>query len=156
MHGALSSKRHRWSIAKVMHDAYARSPCAGCKWLFTCVASQPCTPEHGYFIWHKTPPRVPLGSKSAASVQDQQPYVDVQWAKGRSQHQKQEARAKAKLRCEQCGASGVTLYVHHPNRLANAKRVKKGMAHVVQSGGEQSVKLLCRKCHMAHHHFASS
>lgn len=63
---------------------------------------------------------------------------------------------KAELRCEQCGASGVPLYVHHSNQLANAKRVKKGMAHVARSGSEQSVKLLCRKCHMAHHHFAGS
>jgi group II intron reverse transcriptase/maturase len=149
-------KRHRRSIAKVMHDAYARSPRTGCKGLFTYVPGQPHTPEHRYFIWHKTLPRVPLGSRTVSSVQDQQPYVDVQWAKGHSQHQRQEARAKAELRCEQCGATGVTLYVHHPNRLANAKRVKKGMGHVAQSGSEQAVKLLCRKCHMAHHHFASS
>ena len=62
-------------------------------------------------------------------------------------------RFRAEMRCESCGASGVTLFVHHPNRLANAKRVTKGMGHVAQSGMEQKTMLLCRNCHMSHHHY---
>jgi hypothetical protein len=88
-------------------------------------------------------------------VQDTPAPINQNWAQGRSQHKKLETQARAELRCEQCGATGVTLYVHHPNRLAKAKRVKKGMGHVAQSGMEQQTKLLCHACHMAHHHYAS-
>ena len=149
-------KRHRRSIAKVMHDHYARDPQTGCKGLFIYVPGKSRTPENRYFIWHKTPQRLQLGSATTAQVQDRQPYLSVEWARGRSLYKKMETRAKAKLRCESCGATGVTLYVHHPNRLAKVKRVKKGAGHVAQSGMEQETKLLCRKCHMAHHHYASS
>ena len=41
--------------------------------------------------------------------------------------------------------------VHHPNRLARAKRVTKGMGHVAQSGLEQKTTLLCHTCHTAYH-----
>jgi len=149
-------KRHRRSLAKVMHDHYARDPQTGCKGLFIYRPGQPLTPENRYFIWHKTPKRLSLAIGTAAHVQDKQPYVNANWATGRSLHKKLETQTKAELRCESCGATGVTLYVHHPHRLAKAKRVKKGTGHVAQSGMEQETKLLCHKCHMAHHHFVSS
>ncbi len=88
-------------------------------------------------------------------VQDIQPYVNRGWAKGRSQQKKLETQANANRQCEHCGASGVALYVYHPNHLAKAKRVKKGSGHVAQSGMEQDTILLCRACHMAYHHHAS-
>ena len=91
----------------------------------------------------------------AYEVQDVQPYLNRGWAKGRSQQKKLETQAKANRCCERCGVSGVTLHVHHPNRLANAKRVSKGQAHVAQSGFEQETILLCHACHMEYHHHAS-
>jgi len=144
-------KRHRRSIAKVMKDHYARDPKTGCKGLFVYRPGKPPTTENRYFIWHKTLPRRQLGSAWNEEVQDTQPYIDRGWAKGRSQHKKAETRERADRKCEHCGTSGVTLYVHHPNRLVKAKRVKKGMGHVAQSGLEQETILLCRACHTAYH-----
>ena len=103
----------------------------------------------------KTTKRLGLSSIAVKDVQDTPAPIIQSWAKGRSQHKKPETQAKAELRREQCGATGVTLYVHHPNRLAKVKRVKKGAAHVAQSGMEQQTKLLCHACHMTHHHYAS-
>jgi RNA-directed DNA polymerase len=149
-------KRHRRSIAKVMHGHYARDPQTNCKGLYIYRPGKPQTPENRHFIWHKTPKRLQLGVAVAGQVQDKQPYLNANWGKGHSQQKRLETRAKAELRCESCGATGVTLYVHHPNRLAKAKRVKKGTGHVAQSGLEQETKLLCRACHMAYHHHANS
>ena len=148
-------KRHRRSLAKVMHDHYARDQKTGCKGLFIYKPGRPQVPENRYFIWHKTPIRLGFMSTAAKEVQDRPAYINYNWAKGRSQHKKLETQAKAELRCEQCGASGVMLHVHHPNRLAKVKRIKKGAGHVAQSGMEQQTKLLCHACHMAHHHYAS-
>ena len=148
-------KRHRRSLAKVMHDHYARDQNTGCKGLFIHKPGRSQVPENRYFIWHKTPKRLGLMSTAAKEVQDRPAYINHNWAKGRSQHKKLETQTKAELRCEQCGASGVTLYVHHPNRLVKAKRVKKGAGHVAQSGLEQQTKLLCHACHRSHHHYAS-
>lgn len=92
---------------------------------------------------------------AAKDVQDRPAPIQQNWAKGRSQQKKLETRTRAEWRCEQCGATGVMLYVHHPNRLAKAKRVKKGIGPVAQSGMEQQTKLLCHACHMASHHYAS-
>jgi len=129
-------KRHRRSLAKIMHDHYARDPKTGCKGSFIYKPGSPQVPENRYFIWHKTPKRLGVMSTAAKEVQDRPGYINYNWAKGRSQHKKLETRAKAELRCEQCGATGVTPYAHHPNRLAKAKRVKKGAGHVAQSGME--------------------
>lgn len=148
-------KRHRRSLAKVMHDHYARDPNTGCKGLFISKPGKSPTPENRYFIWHKTPKRLGLSSIAAKDVQDRPAPINQNWAQGRSQHKKLETQTRAELRCEQCGAIGVMLYVHHPNRLAKAKRVKKGAGNVAQSGMEQQTKLLCHACHMAHHHYAS-
>lgn len=148
-------KRHRHSLAKVMHDQYARDSKTECKGLFTYKPGMPHIPENRCFIWHKTPKRLGLMSVAAKEVQDRPAYINQNWARGRSQQKKLETQAQAQLCCEQCGASGVSLYVHHPNRLAKAKRVKKGAGNVAQSGMEQQSKLLCHACHMAHHHYAS-
>lgn len=147
-------KRHRRSLAKVMHDHYARDPNTGCKGLFISKPGKSPTPENRYFIWHKTPKRLGLSSIAAKDVQDRPAPINQNWAQGRSLHKKLETQTRAELRCEQCGAIGVMLYVHHPNRLAKAKRVKKGAGNVAQSGIEQQTKLLCHACHMAHHHYA--
>jgi hypothetical protein len=144
-------KRHHRSIAKVMKGHYARDPKTGCKGLYVYRPGKPPNIENRCFIWHKTLPRRPLGLAWTGDVQDTQPYVDRGWAHGRSQHKKLETQERAAHKCESCGISGVTLYVHHPNRLANAKRVKKGLANVAQSGMEQETILLCRVCHTAYH-----
>ncbi|MFL5803643.1 MAG: hypothetical protein ACJ8CR_18115 [Roseiflexaceae bacterium] len=114
--------------------------------------AQPQTPEHRYFIWHKTLPRISLAAMTARIVNDSPAYINTNWAKGRSDHQKVTTRTKADNRCESCGQGDVPLVVHHPNRLVNAKRVKAGMGHVAQSGIAQRTKLLCHTCHMQHHH----
>jgi hypothetical protein len=134
-----------------MKGHYARDPKTGCKGLYVYRPGKPPINENRCFIWHKTLPRRPLGLAWAGEVQDTQPYVDRGWAQGRSQHKKLETQERAAHKCESCGISGVTLYVHHPNRLANAKRVKKGLANVAQSGMEQETILLCRSCHTAYH-----
>lgn len=144
-------KRHRRSIAKVMKDHYARDPKTGCLGLYIHPPAKPQTPENRYFLWHKTPTRLGLGTSAAYQVLDEQPYIDRGWAKGRSLHKKVETRAKAKQGCQHCGTDSGKLYVHHPNRLAKAKRVAKGMGHVAQSGLEQHTILLCHTCHTAYH-----
>jgi group II intron reverse transcriptase/maturase len=148
-------KRHKCSIAKVMKGHYTRDPNTGCKGLYIYRPGEPQTPENRYFIWHKTLPRRQLGSPWLVEVEDIQPYINQGWAHGRSQQKKLEKQTEANHCCEHCGASGVTLYVHHPNRLHKAKRVKKGWGHVAHSGTEQSTVLLCRPCHMLYHHFAT-
>jgi hypothetical protein len=112
--------------------------------------ARPQTPENRYFIWHKTPTRLSFDAYSS-SVQDEQAYIDIGWAKGRSLHKKVETKARAKQACEHCGTTEGKLYVHHPNRLAKAKRVTKGNGHVAQSGLEQKTILLCHTCHTAYH-----
>lgn len=147
-------KRHRRSLAKVMHDHYDRDPNTGCKGLFIYKPGRPQTPDNRCFIWHKTPKRLGLSSVAAKDVRDKPASINQNWANGRSQHKKLETQTRAELHCEQCGSTGVMLYVHHPNRLAKAKRVKKGAGNVAQSGIEQQTKLLCHDCHMARHHYA--
>jgi len=145
------AKRHRCSIARTMKHHYARNPKTGCLELYIHTPARPQTPENRYFIWHKTPTRLGFDASSSYSVQDEQPYIDTGWAKGRSLHKKVETRTRAKQTCEHCGTTSGKLYVHHPNRLAKAKRVTKGMGHVAQSGLEQKTVLLCHTCHTAYH-----
>jgi group II intron reverse transcriptase/maturase len=145
------STRRRCSIAKMMKNHYTRDPKTGNLGLYIHLPGKSPTPENRYFIWHKMPPRLWLASNPAYYVQDKHPYLDTDWAAGRSHHKKLETRAKIGLRCERCGISGVTLYVHHPNRLAKRKRDKKGMANVASSGIEQETVLLCRNCHQVYH-----
>jgi hypothetical protein len=145
-------KKHRRSIAKVMRTHYDRDPKTGCKALFIHKPGKPPSPETRYFIWHKTPQRLSLASATVSIVQDKQAYINTNWAKGRSQHKRLETRAKAADTCQHCGATGEPLFVHHPNQLSKVKRVKKGSGHVAKSGMTQQTKLLCRACHLAHHH----
>jgi group II intron reverse transcriptase/maturase len=144
-------KRHRRSIAKVMKDHYARDPKTGCLGLYVHTPTQSQTTQNRYFLWHKTPTRLGLGTSAAYQVLDEQPYIDRGWAKGRSLHKKLETKTRAKQACEHCRTMDGRLYVHHPNRLAKAKRVTKGMGHVAQSGLEQKTILLCHTCHTAYH-----
>lgn len=145
-------KKFRCSIAKVMRKHYGRDPKTGCKALFVYKPGQTATSESRYFIWHKTPRRLTFSSSTVCDVQNQQAYVDTGWVKGRSLHKRLETRAAADDTCQVCGATGVSLFVHHPNRLREATRVKKGWGHVAASGMKQQTKLLCRSCHLAHHH----
>jgi len=144
-------KRRRRSLAKVMKGHYGRSPQTNCKGLFVYKPGSPKTPQNRYFIWHKPPAYCSVYSVEAYSARDQQAYIDTRWAAGHSRQNRRETRLKANLLCENCGATGVTLYVHHPNRLGKIKRIKKGNAHVASSGMEQETKLLCHPCHMQYH-----
>jgi len=146
------TKKHRCSIAKIMRKHYDRCPTTGCKGLFIYKPDKAPSPETRYFIWHQTPKRLSLATKTAAQVKDKQAYINTDWAKGRSQHKRLETRAKANDTCQGCGTTIGPLITHHPNRLFKAKRVKKGSGHVAQSGMAQQTKLLCRDCHMAYHH----
>jgi group II intron reverse transcriptase/maturase len=145
-------KKHRCSIAKIMRKRYDRSPTTGCKALFTYRPGKSATPENRYFIWHKTLRRLSLASVTIYNIQDKQAYIDTGWAKGHSRHKRRETQELADNRCQSCGASNEELFVHHPRRLRNAKRVKKGAAHVAQSGLTQTTILLCYSCHLTHHH----
>ena len=128
------SKRHKRSIPKTMKEHYARDPKTGCLGLYIPIPGKPQNTENRYFIWHKSPTRLQLNATQVYQVEDEQSYINTNWAKGRSQQKRTETITKADNHCEQCGAEGMTLYVHHPNRLEKAKRVSKGMGHVAQSG----------------------
>lgn len=146
------AKKHRCSIAKIMRKHYARDPKTGCLALFVYRPGAPPSAATRYSIWHKTQRRLTFADVGACSVDDRQAYIDTGWAKGRSLHKRLETRAEGELVCTRCGATKVTLYVHHPNRLKNAKRVKKGAGPVAASGLAQKTVLLCRPCHLACHH----
>jgi hypothetical protein len=146
------AKKHRCSIAKIMRKHYDRCPTTGCKGLFVDKPGQTPSPETRYFIWHKTPKRLSLASKSIAQVNDKQAYININWARGRSQQKRLETRAKADDTCQDCGTTTGPFITHHPNRLFKVKQVKQGSGPVARSGMEQQTKLLCPACHMAHHH----
>jgi group II intron reverse transcriptase/maturase len=146
------AKKHRRSIARIMRKQYGRDLKTGCLALFVHKPGVSPSPKTRYFLWHKTPHRLTFASAGAASVKDRQAYVDLGWVRGHSLHKRLETRAQARLTCACCGATGVTLFVHHPNRLRKAKRVKKGARHVAASGLEQQTVLLCRACHLGYHH----
>ncbi len=148
-------KRQRCSIAKIMKTHYARDPETGYLGLYVPIPGKTRGSENHYFVRNKPPARLGLAASPAYRVQDKQPYLNIDWAKGRSQHKRLETRTRAGRRCEHCGISGVMLYVHHPNRLANKRRDKKGRANVAQSGVEQKTILLCQKCHLSYHHAKS-
>ena len=145
-------KRHRRSIARVMRAHYGRDPKTGRKTLFIYRPGKLPSPETRYFIWHKAPRHLSLAGGAVVPIQDKQAYINTDWATGRSQHKRLETRAAAGNACQHCGATGVPLFVHHPNRLSKRKQIKKGSGHVAESGMMQQTKLLCRACHLAHHH----
>ena len=146
------AKKHKCSIAKIMRKQYNRSTTTGCSALFTYKPGKPATPENRYFIWHKTPRRQSLASASSYDTQDIQAYINTSWARGHSLQKRNETRELASNQCQNCGTATEELFVHHPKRLRNAKRVKKGAAHVAQAGLDQQTKLLCYSCHLAQHH----
>lgn len=141
-------KRHRQSLRKVMQRHYARDPRTGCKALFVRKPGS----QHPYFLWHKRPQRLPLIAAEAVTTPDAKPYLNTQWATGHSLTQRMEAKAATNGTCQGCGRRDVLLFLHHPNRLRDAKRVQAGYGNVARSGMEQQGKLLCRACHMQHHH----
>ncbi len=148
-------KRHRQSMRTIMRRHYARDSKTGNKALF--VQKPGKTGDQArYFLWHKRPKRLPVIANEAREVQDALPYHNTNWATGHSLTQRLEAKARAKGVCQGCGRKGVPLFLHHPNRLRKAKRVRKGYGHVAQSGREQQGKLLCRACHLEHHHGQTS
>lgn len=146
------SQKHRQSIAKTMHGHYGRDPTTGCTALFVYRPGGQASAKSRYFIWHKTPRRLSIGTPGAGAVQDRQATVYTRWATGHSTEQRQNAWVAAGGKCQKCGVSGVELIVHHPNRLHNAQRVSKGFGHVAASGMAQDTILLCSACHMAYHH----
>ena len=44
--------------------------------------------ENHYFIWHKSPTRLQLNAAQVYQVEDEQSYINTNWAKGRSQQKK--------------------------------------------------------------------
>jgi hypothetical protein len=145
-------KKHRLSIRKVLRHFYARDPRTGCKTLFVLKPDEGTGRRGPYFIWHKRPKRLSVYAREAAGVQHVKPGHNTGWATGHSLTQRLEARAAAQNTCESCGRSDLPLFLHHPNRLREAKRVRKGYGHVARSGLAQQGKMLCQSCHMAHHH----
>jgi group II intron reverse transcriptase/maturase len=144
------AKKHRRSIARTMRNHYGRDPKTGCQALFIHKPGLTPTSETRYFVWHKTPRRLTFAT--IISVKDKQLYVNTDWAKGRSMQKRLEMRAATNDTCQGCGATKVPLFVHHPNRLRRAKRGKRGNGPIAQSGINQQTKLLCRACHLLHHH----
>ena len=78
---------------------------------------------------------------------DVQPLPLTSWAGGHSYEQRMEVCQRSAQRCEQCGTTSPKLAVHHPHRLSRLPKRKRGVAHVIASGQEQHVKLLCPACH---------
>jgi len=145
-------KKRRRSVAALMRRRSGRHPKTGCKALFTYKPGTSSTPENRYYLWHQTPQRLSLASRTARHVQDMPAFTDTNWAKGYSQHKRLETREKANHQCQSCGKTDADLFVHHPHRLSKVKTVKKGNGNVAQSGMQQQTKLLCYSCHLAHHH----
>jgi group II intron reverse transcriptase/maturase len=145
-------KKHRLSLRKIMRRHYARDPHTGCKTLFV-QKPDGCKDERGrYFIWHKRPQRLSVYAWEAAQVQHVKPRLNTGWATGHSLTQRLATKAAAQDTCQSCGRNDLPLFLHHPNRLRNAKRVRKGYGHVARSGFTQQGKMLCQACHMEHHH----
>jgi hypothetical protein len=145
-------KKHRQSIPRVLKRHYARDPSTNCKALFVHRPDGNGRDRSRYFLWHKRPQRLPLVAQEAAEVQPDKPLLNTGWATGHSLAQRVAAKAVAQGVCQSCGRSDQPLYLHHPNRLRNATRVRKGFGHVAQAGLDQKGKMLCQTCHMEHHH----
>lgn len=135
-----------------MHGHYGRDPATGCKALFVYKPGEEASAKSRYYVWHKTPKRLSVGTPGAAGVKDRQTAIRTNWATGHSKEQRQNLWAAAGGKCQKCGVSGVELIVHHPNRMCNAQHDKKGFCHVAASGMAQKAILLCSACHLAYHH----
>ena len=145
-------QKHRQSLRKMMRRRYVRDPKTGCMTLFVQHPGANPKGNSRYYLWHKRPKRLSLMSPEASTIPDKLSYLNTNWGRGRSQAARLEAQAQAGHTCQGCGRNDVPLVLHHPNRLRNAKRVRKGYGNVAQSGADQKGKLLCQPCHLAHHH----
>lgn len=145
-------KKHRRSLRKVLRRHYAPDPKTGCKALFVHRPHGKKDHDTRYFLWHKRPQRLSVLAWDAASVIEEKPLLNTSWATGHSLTRRVEALETSQNRCEGCGRSDGPLFLHHSNRLRNAKWVRKGYSHIAQSGYDQQGKILCQSCHLEHHH----
>lgn len=145
-------KKHRHSLRKVLRRHYARDPKTGCKALFVHKPDGKKGNDNRYFLWHKRPQRLSVLAWDAASVIAEKPLLNTSWATGHSLSRRAEALEASQNRCEGCGRSDGPLFLHHSNRLRNAKWVRKGYGNIAQSGYDQQGKILCQSCHLEHHH----
>jgi len=145
-------KKYRQSIPKILQHHYARDPNTNCKALFVCRPDGKSGNRSNYFLWHKRPQRLPLIAQEATDTEPKEPPLNTSWATGHSLAQRADAKADAHGVCQGCGRNDQPLYLHHPSRLRNAKRVRKGYGHVAQSGLDQQGLMLCTSCHLAYHH----
>ena len=145
-------KKHRQSLRKIMRRHYKTHPRTGCKTLSILNPGAKSGSESRCYLWHKRPKRLSLYVRETQAVQDTKPNLITSWATGHSRSRRLETLAAAAGACQGCGREGVPLVVHHPNRLRNAKRVRKGNGPVAQSGYAQQGKALCQACHLEHHH----
>jgi RNA-directed DNA polymerase len=137
-------RKHRCSIKQVMRIAYGVDPASHKRALYTCNGGK------RVYLWNKPPPRGSLFSKGIGA-KDVQPLPLTSWATGRSYAQRVAVAGRAGQHCEQCDNVAAALVVHHPHRLGQVRKHKRGPANVIASGQEQQVKLLCPACHKQHH-----
>lgn len=135
--------KHGQSIRKVMRTHYGRDPRTERLALYTIKSN-----GDRLFIWNRYPKHRSILSPGGHAT-DAKPYINTNWAGGRSLERKAQAQTQADGRCEGCGKTGVELIMHHPRRL---RKVNQSTKSVAQSGYEQQVKMLCHDCHLAHHH----
>lgn len=136
------ARKHNLSIRKMMRTHYGRDPKTGRLALYTVKPD-----GKPMYIWNKYPQHRSILSPGGYAP-DTVPYINTNWAGGRSLERKAQAAVKARGQCEGCGREGMKLIMHHPNRLRNASQNTKSVA---QSGYEQEVKLICWDCHNDHH-----
>ena len=136
-------RKHNISIRKMMRTHYGRDPKTGRVALYTVKPD-----GKPMFIWNRYPKHRSILSPGGQAT-DILPYVNTNWAGGRSLERKAQAQVNAKGQCKGCGREGMKLIMHHPKRLRNASQTTKSVA---QSGYEQEVKMLCHDCHLDHHH----
>jgi group II intron reverse transcriptase/maturase len=138
-------RKHRCSIQRVMRTHYGVDPTTGKQALYTMTPG-----GKRVYLWNKPPQRRSLFS-GVVGAKDVQPLPLTSWAGGHSYEQRMEVSQRAAQRCEHCGTTSPQLVVHHPHRLGRLRKRKRGVAHVIASGQEQHVKLLCPACHQQHH-----
>jgi group II intron reverse transcriptase/maturase len=137
------ARKHNQTVRQVMRTHYGRDPKTGRLALYTVKPD-----GKSLFIWNQYPAHRSILSPGG-TADDLKPYINTNWAGGRSLERKAQAMVKAQGRCEGCGREGMKLVMHHPKRLRNASQNTKSVA---QSGYEQEVKMLCLDCHQDHHH----
>jgi RNA-directed DNA polymerase len=138
-------RKYRCSIKRLMRTRYGVDPTSGKHAWYT-------TGSDGkrVYLWNKPPPRRSLLS-GVVGAKDVQPLPLTSWAGGHSYEQRRQVCGRSAPSCEHCGTRSPNLIVHHPHRLATARRRKLGPANIIASAQEQHVKLLCFACHRQHH-----